>query len=148
VNVGLIKTSGIMGNPMKADVRIPMIATRDIGDDVASQLLALSFKGKSTRELLGQRDITMVEAASAIGAAIEKPDLKYVQFPYPDAEKAMMQMGLSADYARLIIEMTRGFNEGVVYPTEKRSASNTTPTSIETFAKTVFAPAFAPALAH
>jgi hypothetical protein len=31
--------------------------------------------------------------------------------------------------------MNRGFNEGAIKPTEARSAANTTPTSIEEFAK-------------
>ncbi len=44
-------------------------------------LLALDFSGKQTRELLGQRDLSMDEATAIIGKAIEKPDLKYVQLP-------------------------------------------------------------------
>jgi len=137
MNIGLIKGQGINGSPLKADAPIPMIATKDSAQAALDEMLK-GFTGKSARELLGPRDVTMTQATTALGAAIGKPDLKYVQFPYADAEKAMIGMGLTADLAGLFIEMYRGFNEGVMAATEKRSAANTTPTDISQFAK-VFA---------
>jgi hypothetical protein len=44
-----------------------MIATRDIGAVAAEELLKLHFQQKQTRELQGQRDLTMMEAAAIIG---------------------------------------------------------------------------------
>jgi hypothetical protein len=38
--------------------------------------------------------------------------------------------------------MFRGFNEGMAVGQEPRSAANTTPTTIETFVKEVFVPAY------
>ncbi len=135
-NVSLIKQAGINGTPLRADLAIPMIATQDIAAVAARRLLALDFSGKTTQELLGPRDVSMAEATRLMGAAIGKPDLPYVQFPYEEAEKAMIGMGLSADVARAFVEMYRAFNEGVIRPTEARSPVNTTPTSFEAFAKT------------
>ena len=132
-NIDLIKKMGINGSPLKSDPPIPMIATKDIAAEATRLLLDLKFTGKSTRELLGQRDISMAEATRIIGKTIGKPDLNYLQFPYEDAEKAMVGMGLSPDMARSFNEMYSSFNEGVVRPTEKRSAKNTTPTSFEEF---------------
>lgn len=136
-NVGLIKTAGINGSPLRADLPIPMIATKDISADAVRLLLAPNFSGKTARELLGQRDLTMAEVTRVIGQAVGKPDLKYVQFPYDEAEKAMLGMGLSAGVAEAYIEMYKAFNDGRVRPTENRSAANTTPTSIEAFSKTI-----------
>lgn len=135
INIPMIKTMGINGTPMKPDVAIPMIATRDIAAEAADRLLRLDFKGKSVKELLGPRDLTMTEATAILGKAIGKEPLPYVQFPYDDAEKAMIGMGLSPDVARGYIEMYRAFNDGLIKPTEKRSAKNTTPTSFEKFAE-------------
>ncbi|PYV40596.1 MAG: hypothetical protein DMG06_19755 [Acidobacteria bacterium] len=112
-----------------------MIATRDIAEIAAQLLLRLDFSGQSTRELLGQRDISMQEATRIIGKAIGKEALAYVQFPYQQAEQAMMGMGLSQDVARSFNEMYRGLNEERVRPLEKRTAANTTPTSFEQFAE-------------
>jgi uncharacterized protein YbjT (DUF2867 family) len=141
-NLGLIKQMGIAGGPLKPDVRLPMIATKDIAAVAARRLLALDFKGKSVLELLGPKDFTMTEVARVLGEAIGKPDLKYVQFPYADAEKAMVGMGISPDLARLFNEMNRGFNEGTVRPTQKRTRENMTPTTLEEFARQVFAQAY------
>ncbi len=135
-NVNLVKQAGINGTPLRPDLAIPMIATQDIAVVAARRLLALDFSGKTTRELLGPRDLTMAEATRILGQAIGKPDLPYVQFPYDKAEQAMVGMGMSPDVARTFVEMYRAFNEGILRPTEPRSAANTTPTLFEAFAKT------------
>lgn len=141
-NINLIKQAGINGTPLRADLAIPMIATQDIAAVATRRLLALDFSGKTTQELLGPGDVSMAEATRIIGKAIGKPDLPYVQFPYEEAEKAMIGMGMSPDVARAFIEMYRAFNDGLLRPTEARSATNTTPTSFEAFAK-MFAAAYA-----
>jgi uncharacterized protein YbjT (DUF2867 family) len=135
MNVSMIKNMGIHGTPMKPDIAVPLIATKDIAAEAAERLLRLDFKGKSVKELLGPRELTMTEATAILGRAIGKPSLPYIQFPYEDAEKAMTGMGLSPDVARGYIEMYRAFNEGIMKPTETRSAKNTTPTSFEAFAE-------------
>jgi len=142
--IAMIKSMGIYGSPMKADLAVPMIATRDIAAAACEALANRAWSGKSTRELLGPRDITNREATRVLGAAIGKPDLAYVEFPYEDAEKAMIGMGMQPDWAAKAIEMYRGFNEGRVTATETRSKENTTPTTIEEFAAT-FAAAYAAA---
>src|ERR1700730_130460 len=140
--IGLIKTMGILGGAIKADLEMPMIATRDIGAYAAKRLLRLDFNGKKTQELLGERDLTMNEVASVLGRSIGKPDLKYVQFSYEEVGQALIQLGVSPKTAALFVEMFKGINEGIVAPTETRSPENTTPTSIEVFAKEVFAPVY------
>jgi hypothetical protein len=134
-NIGLIKGMGINGSAIKPDLSMPMIATHDIGDYAAERLTRLDFSGSSAKELLGARDLTMTEVTRVLGQAIGRPDLPYVQFSYEDAEKAMVQAGLSPDVARQYIAMGRGFNEGRIRPRERRDATNTTPTAIEAFAR-------------
>ncbi len=144
LNIELIKNMGIMGGALRPDLPLPFIATRDIGAVAAEALQRRAFSGKQTRELLGQRDVSMAEAAKVIGNAIGKKDLNYVQFPYAQAEQAMTHMGLSASMAKALTEMYTAMNEGRMAPLEKRSAQNTTRTSIETFASEEFAPRFRP----
>jgi len=141
-NIGMIKGMNINGGPARADVPIPLTATQDIGEVAARRLAALDFKGTSVQELHGPRDVTMAEATKALGAAIGKPELPYVAFPYEDARKGMVGMGLPAEAADMFVELNKGFNDGTVKATQPRSAQTTTPTSIEDFAKNVFAPAF------
>ncbi len=142
MNVSLIKNMGVAGSPLKPDVKLPMIATQDIAVEAVERLTQRDFVGKIVKELFGQRDLSMQEVTKVLGRAIGRPDLAYVQFPYADAEKAMTQMGLSSDVARLMIEMQRTVNDGQAGATQTRGNSSTTKTSIEEFAKTTFATVF------
>jgi uncharacterized protein YbjT (DUF2867 family) len=139
-SIGLVKSAGILGSALEADLAFPMIATRDIAAAAAEELLQ-GFQGSAVRELFGPRDYSMKEAASILGRAIGRPDLPYVRFSYEDAEKAMRQAGMSADVAGKYVEMYQAFNEGRVTATQPRSARSDTPTTLEEFAKT-FAAAF------
>ena len=140
--VQMIQMMGIFAGALKPDLKIPMIATRDVGVYAAERLLKLDFSGKQTQELLGERDLNMTEVAAVISRGIGKPDLRYVQFSYEQVEQTLVQMGLSAKTAAYLIEMFQGFNNGLVVGLEPRNAANTTPTSIEMFVKEVFAPAY------
>jgi len=140
--INMIQMMGLFGGAMKGDMPIPMIATKDIGAYAAERLLKLDFNGKQTQELLGERDVSLNEVASIIARALNKPELRYAQFPYDQVEKVLVQMGTPAKTASYFIEMFEGFNNGIVVGTEPRSAENTTPTSIETFVKEVFVPAY------
>jgi uncharacterized protein YbjT (DUF2867 family) len=140
--VGIIKNFGMMAGPVSADLRLPMIATRDIGAAAAEALLKLDFSGQQTKELLGQRDITYLEAARIVGTAIGIPNLTYIQMPPEQVIQGMTQMGMSKSMAALIIEMADSLNNGHMRALEPRTAANTTPTSYEEFVKEVFVPAY------
>jgi uncharacterized protein YbjT (DUF2867 family) len=130
--LGLIKYEGISGDSVAPDLAVPMVATRDIADAAAKALKARDWTGVVVRELLGPRDLSFSEATRIIGEHIGKPDLQYVQFSYDDQTNALVQAGLSESFARLYVEMTRAFNEGIIKP--RRTPENTTPTRFEDFA--------------
>jgi len=140
--VGVVRTLGSVAGPIRPDLKLPMIATRDIGVAAADALLRREFRGKQTRELLGQRDLDYVEVASIIGKAIGKPSLGYVQAPEDQLRVAMGQMGMSANMVGLLLEMAGALNSGHMKALEPRSAANTTPTSFETFVQEHFIPAY------
>jgi uncharacterized protein YbjT (DUF2867 family) len=138
----IIRNMGFFGSALRPELKIPMIATQDIGAYAAERLQKLDFSGKSTQELLGPRDLTRTEITAILGQAIGKPDLQYVQFPYDQFEQALEQKGVTPKTARLYVEMAESFNDGLAVGEEPRSAANTTPTTFETFAREVFAPAY------
>ena len=140
--IGMIHDMGIFGHAVLPDLKLPMIATRDIGDYAAQRILKLDFSGKQTRELVGERDLSMNEATAIIARGIGKPDLRYVQFPYDQVQQVLMQMGIPPKTAGQFIEMYKAINEGVVAAQEPRSPENTTPTSFEKFVQDVFVPAY------
>jgi uncharacterized protein YbjT (DUF2867 family) len=130
-----VKHRGVYGTPLRPDVALPMIATRDIAAVAAKRLLARDFTGSSVLELHGAKEYTMADVARTLGKEIGRPDLAYAQFPYDEAQQAMVGMGMSTDMARLYIEMNRGFNDGVIKPSQPRTAQTTTPTTLGQFAK-------------
>lgn len=140
--IGIIQNFGMVAGPLRADLPLPMIATKDIGEFAAKALLALDFQGQQTQELLGQRDITYTEAAKIIGTAIGKPALAYIQLPNEQVIQAMASMGISKNVAALICEMSDSLNNSYMRALETRSSKNTTPTTFESFVKEVFVPAF------
>jgi uncharacterized protein YbjT (DUF2867 family) len=140
--VGIIQSMGFMAGPVRADVPLPMIATRDIGEVSAESLAKPDFAGKQTRELLGPRHVTYTETAKIIGAAIGKPDLTYRDLPASVLKPAMMQMGMSSNMVDLLLEMCDALNTGHMKSREVRSPRNTTPTTLETFVAEVFVPAY------
>jgi uncharacterized protein YbjT (DUF2867 family) len=141
MNIPLINEKGFAGSAVRGDRKFAMIATKDIAARVAGHLIRRDFKGKVVKDLLGQRDLSLDEAVGILGHRIGWPDLKYVQFPYDEAAKGMVAMGISPDVSRLFVEMSKALNEGLFAVNRLRTAENTTPTSIEEFAET-FAAAF------
>jgi len=140
--VGIIQQLGHMAGPVRSDLALTMIASRDIGAAAAELLQRRDFQGKQRRELLGARDVTYAQVARVVGAAIGKPDLTYQQVPPAQIKPALMQMGMSANMADLLLEMSEALNSGYMRALEPRSAQNTTPTTIETFVAEVFVPAY------
>ncbi len=137
-----IRAMGKMAGPLRPDLKLPLIATRDIGAAAAELLLKLDFTGKSTRELLGQRDLSYDEITAIIAKAIEKPDLKYQQFPSEQIKPVFVKLGMSPAMADLLLDMSEGLNSGHMRALEARTAKNTTPTSFETFVKEQFVPLY------
>src|SRR5580700_8209136 len=140
--VGAIRMAGAVISPIRPDLKLSMIASRDIGAFAADALLRLAFRGKQTHELLGQRDLDYTEMAAIIGKAIGKPDLKYVNPPDDQIRAAMVQMGMSDQFVSLILEMAGSLNSGYMRALEPRTSRNTTPTEYETFVAESLVPAY------
>lgn len=138
----VIQKLGMLAGPVRADLPLPMIVTRDIGAAAAELLLKPDFTGKQPRELLGQRDVTYAQIAPIIGNAIGKPGLKYSKLPALVLRPALKQMGLSGSVANALLEMAEALNSGHMVALEPRSEGNTTPTPIETFIAKEFVPRF------
>jgi uncharacterized protein YbjT (DUF2867 family) len=141
-NVDLIKSRSINGSAIRGDLKLPMIATKDVAAVAAGRLVKKDFSGSSIQVLLGQRDISLIDATSIIGKKINKPGLVYVMFSYDDAEKWLKSFGLSSDVSGLYVEMSRALNEGRIAGSIRRTPENTTPTSFEQFCDEILVPSY------
>ncbi|MGH9683261.1 MAG: NAD(P)H-binding protein [Candidatus Acidiferrales bacterium] len=142
MSIAPLRSMGMLPGGANGDDPFPWIATKDIGAYAAGRLAARDFSGSSTQELFGPRDVSMKEIASIIGKAIGKPGLSYMKVPSMMLEPALVQIGMPKKTAALIVEMWKAGNDGLLAPQEPRSASNTTPTTIESFVSDVFLPAY------
>lgn len=138
----VIRMLGSMVGPIAPILKLPVIASRDIGNAAAAALLRRDFAGKQTRELQGQRDLTYAEMAAIIGRAIDKPSLGYTQAPDDQLRPALQQMSMSAKFVEILLEMAHAINSGYMKALEARTPENTTPTSYETFVTEQFVPAY------
>lgn len=141
-NLGLIQRLGGVASAMRPDVSLPMVATQDIAAKAAELLGGSPLAGQSVHYLLGPRNYSMQEATAALGQAIGRPDLPYLQLSSDQARQGMLQAGMSASMADLMDEMIRTQNAGRVVVRDVRTAASTTPTTLESFARAVFASAF------
>jgi uncharacterized protein YbjT (DUF2867 family) len=140
MGLGSVKAQGIYTGPMPADAAMPAIAAADIGAYVGERLVHLDFSGASVVHLIGPKSITQTEIVTALGQAIGK-QVRYVQVSLADVEKGLKQAGLKPSMVALYMEMYQGAGKGLVAP-EAGGMVVPMPTTFETFAKQVFAPAF------
>ena len=131
---GTVKFMGVMSTPVRGELKVPMVATKDIAAVGLKRLVDLDFSGTSYEYILGQRDVSYDELAQIYGAAIGMPELKYVAAGYEDAVNAMMGMGMGLSVSTKLVEFVKAMNEGLVLADAKRTPENTTPTSVEEFA--------------
>ncbi|MEH0971829.1 NAD(P)H-binding protein [Micromonospora sp. CPCC 205546] len=133
-----IRLQGVVADSVAPDAKVPMVATADVAVAAAGALRERNWSGVVVREMVGPRDLTYAEVATAIGTAIGRPDLRYVQLP--DEEMAGIltgTAGFSPDFAALLVEFNQALSAGRLRPIEGRNEGNTTATRFEEFAATL-----------
>ncbi len=140
-SIPVIRTMGVLAGTAPADAPRPMVSVRDIAVEAAEFVLRPAFQGFPVRELLGPRDYTFREAASLLGAAIGKPDLPYAELSSEEMHKGLLEAGFSPSGADTLLESMKASNRGKIRSIQGRCKGNTTPTTLQTFAREVFAPA-------
>lgn len=140
-NLELIKQAGIIGSNFSiTDNKFPLVDTSDIAAVAADALLKLDFTGRSVRYIVS--DVVSTDAiAAAIGKAIGKPDLQWVQFSNDQAFAGMQQAGLNEEMARNYIEMGDALQTGLMTEDYWYHQSPLGKVKLEDFAKT-FAAAY------
>jgi uncharacterized protein YbjT (DUF2867 family) len=131
--IGLIEALGVYPGMLAEHVPLAMIATRDIADYIARELTTPTFRGQQVRHLFGPRDHTMTEAAGILGAAIGKPDLKYVKGDPAQAKAGMVQNGFSRNVADLFEDMSNALSDGRIAQSVDAATVTRTATTLERF---------------
>ena len=143
-----VADGGPLAGMEASDVPMPMVATRDIAAVAARELVGPTRQGVLV--LHAQNHLTMREIAAALGAACNRPGLQYLQLAPADMKPALQAGGLSADAADQLAELAHWLSTDAMASLAAAPAA-VQPTTLEDFAREVFAPACAqavPAGAH
>jgi uncharacterized protein YbjT (DUF2867 family) len=132
--IPLIQAQRMNATAFRADLRMPMIATADVAERAASHLARRDFSGHGVETVLGPEDLTMDEATKAIGNVLGLPDVRYIAVAPEDAKAALQGVGMSGEFASLLVEMQVTVNEGL-FDEVVRTRESTTPTTISDFLK-------------
>ena len=111
--INTIKTQGIIATNYGGDSKKPWVSPLDIADAVAEELVT-PFEGRKIRYVASD-EISCNELASLLGAAIGKPDLKWVVIPDEQLLNGMLSTGMNPKVAAGLVEMNAGMNNGALY---------------------------------
>ena len=142
-NIGMIKNAGFFGNNYGAETTLVMVHPADIAIVAADQLLQLNFSGSSVLYIADDEKTTR-QVTAALGAAIGRPDLPYVEFSDADFLKGALDAGLTGELARNFVEMGAALRTGIMIADYQQHKVPLGPVKLEDFAKE-FAAAYAKA---
>ncbi|UJR78725.1 NmrA family NAD(P)-binding protein [Sandaracinus amylolyticus] len=112
--IGAVKGQGVLPSTFDPTKRIPMIATRDIGEAGAKALLEGPAEGRAAIvELAGPRDVSFDDVAKELSALLGR-EIKTVRVPREAVAGALQQAGMTPDLAGLYAEMSAGVDDGTV----------------------------------
>ena len=111
---GLVEQAGIMGaNFGSSDEKLVLTHTDDIADAVSEALHNLKFQGFGVRHLSSDERYAH-EIAGVLGAAIGKPELKWVTFTDEQSMDGMKQAGVPPVLAAGYVQMGKSIREGKI----------------------------------
>lgn len=140
-SIPTIAEQGAIYGAFPADMPLPMVATRDIGDVAARWLRDAAWTGRNVVGVHGPADVTHAEAARVVGDAVGRP-VRYVAVPPEAVRDSLLQMGASRSVAEGYAGMLGGIVKvGPAYNAEPRTRETTTPTTMAEFARAVLRPA-------
>ena len=111
--INTIKTQGVIATNYGGDSKKPWVSPIDIAAAVAEELVT-PFEGRKVRYVASE-EISCNELASLLGAAIGKPDLKWVIIPDEQLLNGMIAAGMNPKIAAGMVEMNAGMNNGDLY---------------------------------
>lgn len=111
-NIPMIN-QGFLGSNYGEQTRLVMTHPRDIADIVAEELQN-TFTGKSVRYAVSD-ERTLDETVKVLGAAIGKPDLKWIEFTDEQSYDGMLQGGLPPEIARNFTEMGTAVRNAILW---------------------------------
>lgn len=103
------------------DKKIDMVATQDIGEKAAELLLTPPAGQKNVIELKGAVQYSAADVAQAFSKAL-KADITPISVPQEAQVQALIDAGISANVANLLVEMYENINNDFIHFTQDEAA--------------------------
>lgn len=111
--VPLIKEHGIIGSNLKEDNVNAWVSPMDIAVCIAEEINVVS-SGRKVRYIASE-ELTYGELAGILGAAIGKPDLKWVMITDGQLLQSLESAGMQPAIAQGMVEMYAAIRSGLLY---------------------------------
>jgi uncharacterized protein YbjT (DUF2867 family) len=125
--------------PFRADLKIPLAATRDIAASGARLLLDRRWTGQGGLAVLGPENLSPHDMAAILSEVLGKP-IRFQPVPHEAYKAQLIGMGASEACAQAMIDMSAAKNDGLDL-SEPRTRENTTPTTFRQWCEEVLKPA-------
>lgn len=132
-NIEMIKHAGILGANYPAHAILKMVHPEDIAE--AAFLAITRPFDKTSVQYVVSSEHTLGEATAALGAAIGKPGLPWVEFTDAQNYEGMVQAGMPEEIARVYTEMGSAVRSGILWDDYNINGSVTGKVKLEDFAK-------------
>ena len=108
----LIKNQGVIAANYGAEDIVPWVSPVDIAAVIAEEIVTPLAGGKVRYVASDER--TCSETASVLGAAVGKPELKWIIITDEQAQSALETIGMNPRVAAGMVEMYAGFHSGLL----------------------------------
>jgi len=124
--------AGTLTTNMPADVALPWVDPRDVGEVAAARLLAADWSGNGVQGVHGPADLTWAQVAETVGRAIgTKVALQVVTDD--QMRDGLRSAGMTEGAVEGMVGMTIGVRENFTAE-QPRSVLSTTPTTLDSWA--------------
>lgn len=122
---------------MPGDLKIPMVATRDIGWKAVDFLDSSARQMRAIFDFCGPYDVCFNDVIALFREAFDHPNLQYKQFTVDEEKQCLLEFGMNAKTADLIIEMEKAFCDGRIKPTQEITRDHKGTTTLESFVQMI-----------
>jgi len=135
-----IKHQGVFFGLDRPDMKIPIVATRDIAASAARLLLDESWTGQGGLGVLGPEDLSCNDRAYIMSEVLGKP-IRFQAISPDNYKDQLIQNGASEAMAQGLTDLCADIFERGIYDAVLRTPENTTSTTFQMWCDRVLKPA-------
>lgn len=127
---------GVICSPLPGDLKLAMVATRDVGWK-AAEFLDSSPQLREFFDFAGPKEVSLNDVTALFAQAFDYPELQYQQISFEEDKQHMIANGITPGIADLMVEMEQAFADGRFKPTQELTKDHCGTTTLETFVEMI-----------